>query len=244
MRRHICLAFIAILLPLPASAEVILRSKCSLNPGKTFASVEAVFVDWRKLFEEEGFGDYRVRLLIPHAAPEARAGVFWIEGSSPNFERYGKAWPLDPSTDGVFRGALTEIGAGALYRYRVDGSLYPDPASRSQPDGVHGPSMVIDPSSYAWSDTGWHGVPLEDLIIYELHVGTFTPEGTFAAAEARLPHLLDLGVTAIELMPVADFPGNRNWGYDTRFNDAAQLPPLSPRFVYLSQTLFVREYEL
>ena len=92
MRRHICLAFIAILLPLPASAEVILRSKCSLNPGKTSASVEAVFVEWRKLFEEEGFGDYRVRLLIPHAAPEARAGVFWIEGSSPNIERYGKAW--------------------------------------------------------------------------------------------------------------------------------------------------------
>jgi hypothetical protein len=92
MRRHICLVVIAILLPLPAGAEVILRSKCSLNPGKTFASVEAVFTEWRKLFEEEGFGDYRVRLLIPHAAAEARAGVFWIEGSSPDFERYGKAW--------------------------------------------------------------------------------------------------------------------------------------------------------
>ncbi len=92
MRRHICLAVIAILLPLPASAEVILRSKCNLNSGKTFASVEAVFVEWRKLFTEEGFGDYRVRLLIPHAAPDAREGVFWIEGSSPDFERYGKAW--------------------------------------------------------------------------------------------------------------------------------------------------------
>ena len=92
MRRQICLAAIAILLPLPASADVILRSKCNLNPGKTFASVEAVFVEWRKLFTEEGFGDYRVRLLIPHAAPDARAGTFWIEGSSPDFERYGKAW--------------------------------------------------------------------------------------------------------------------------------------------------------
>ena len=92
MRRQICLAAIAILLPLPASAEVILRSKCSLNPGKTLASVESVFVEWRKLFEEEGFGDYRVRLLIPHAAPDSRGTTFWIEGSSPDFERYGKAW--------------------------------------------------------------------------------------------------------------------------------------------------------
>ena len=92
MRRHFCLAVIALLLPLPASAGVILRSKCSLNPGKTLASVESVFVEWRKLFEEEGFGDYRVRLLIPHAAPDSRGTTFWIEGSSPDFERYGKAW--------------------------------------------------------------------------------------------------------------------------------------------------------
>ena len=92
MRRHFCFAVIALLLPLPASAGVILRSKCSLNPGKTLASVETVFVEWRKLFEEEGFGDYRVRLLIPHAAPDSRGTTFWVEGSSPNFERYGKAW--------------------------------------------------------------------------------------------------------------------------------------------------------
>jgi len=92
MRRQICLAVIAILLPLPASAEVIMRSKCKLNPGKTFDSVEAVFVEWRKLFTEEGFGDYKVRLLIPHAAADTRQGAFWIEGSSPGFERYGKAW--------------------------------------------------------------------------------------------------------------------------------------------------------
>ena len=92
MRRRLCLAAIAMLLPLPASAEVILRSKCNLNPGKTFASVEAVFVEWRKLFSKEGFGDYKVRLLIPHAASDSRAGAFWIEGTSPDFERYGKAW--------------------------------------------------------------------------------------------------------------------------------------------------------
>ena len=92
MKRRFCLAVIALLLPLPASAEVVLLSKCSLNPGKTLASVEAVFVEWRKLFEEEGFGDYRVRLLIPHAAPDSRGTTFWIEGSSPDFERYGKLW--------------------------------------------------------------------------------------------------------------------------------------------------------
>ena len=92
MRRHICLAVIALLLPLPASAGVVLRSKCNLNPGKTLASVENVFVEWRKLFEKEGFGDYRIRLLIPHAAPDSRGTTCWIEGTSPNFERYGKAW--------------------------------------------------------------------------------------------------------------------------------------------------------
>jgi hypothetical protein len=92
VKRFICLAVIAALLPLSAGAEVILRSKCNLNPGKTLASVEAVFVEWRKLFEKEGFADYRIRLLIPHATPDTRATTFWIEGSSPDFERYGKAW--------------------------------------------------------------------------------------------------------------------------------------------------------
>jgi hypothetical protein len=92
MRRCIGLAVIALLLPLPAGAEVILRSKCSLNPGKTLASVEEVFVDWRKLFEKEGLSDYRLRLLIPHAAADARGTTFWLEGTWPDFDRYGKAW--------------------------------------------------------------------------------------------------------------------------------------------------------
>ncbi len=117
--------------------------------------------------------------------------------------------------DGYFEGTFDDVGAGMLYRYRIDGhGPFPDPASRFQPDGVHGPSMVVDPRTFEWSDTGWAGRPLADLAIYELHVGTFTPEGTFAAAERRLPFLRDLGVTAVELMPVADFPGDRNWGYD------------------------------
>jgi maltooligosyltrehalose trehalohydrolase len=91
---------------------------------------------------------------------------------------------------------------------------YPDPCSRFQPLGVHGPSAVVDPFRFEWSDGDWRGVPLERAILYELHVGTFTPAATFAGVTERLPYLAELGITAIELMPVADFPGTRNWGYD------------------------------
>ncbi len=116
---------------------------------------------------------------------------------------------------GYFGDTRPGVGAGARYRYVIDGrGPFPDPASRFQPDGVHGASMVVDPRGFQWTDQGWSGRALAGMVIYELHVGTFTPEGTFAAAEARLPLLRDLGVTTIELMPVADFPGTRNWGYD------------------------------
>lgn len=105
--------------------------------------------------------------------------------------------------------------AGQRYWYRVDESVrLPDPASRFNPDDVHGASEVIDPQSFRWSDTQWRGRPWHEAVIYELHVGTFTPEGTFRAALERLDYLVELGVTAVELMPVADFPGGRNWGYD------------------------------
>ena len=105
--------------------------------------------------------------------------------------------------------------AGTRYRFRVDGrALVPDPASRFQPEDVHGPSEVIDADAYDWGDGAWRGLPPERLVFYELHVGTFTPEGTFAGARARLDDLAALGVTALELMPVADFPGRRGWGYD------------------------------
>jgi maltooligosyltrehalose trehalohydrolase len=90
----------------------------------------------------------------------------------------------------------------------------PDPVSRWQPSGVHGPSRIVDPNAFAWTDSGWRGVARGDLVMYELHVGTFTQEGTFAGVAGRLPYLRELGVTAIELMPVASFPGGRNWGYD------------------------------
>jgi len=122
---------------------------------------------------------------------------------------------LHRSPDGTFWAVLRDVGAGDRYRYRLDNDrLLPDPASRFQPEGVHGPSQVVDPQSFRWTDDRWTGLELGDLVFYELHVGTFSPEGTFAGVTARLPELAELGITAVELMPVADFPGSRNWGYD------------------------------
>lgn len=104
---------------------------------------------------------------------------------------------------------------GNLYSLVLDGERErPDPVSRFQPQGVHGLSQIVDPDSFAWTDSAWKGIPLASFIIYELHTGTFTPEGTFEAIISKLPHLKELGITAIELMPIAEFPGNRNWGYD------------------------------
>jgi maltooligosyltrehalose trehalohydrolase len=98
----------------------------------------------------------------------------------------------------------------------------PDPCSRWQPEGLRGPSRVLDPNAFRWTDSGWRGVPAADLVLYELHVGTFTAEGTFEAAIEHLPALADLGITAIEVMPVAEFPGARGWGYDGVYLSAAQ----------------------
>ena len=121
---------------------------------------------------------------------------------------------LHPAGDGWFEHLEPEAGAGTLYQYQIDGEvLVPDPASRFQPQDVDGPSEVIDPGAFAW-DHGWKGRPWEEAVIYELHVGSFTPEGTYKGVESKLQHLKDLGVTAIELMPLADFAGRRNWGYD------------------------------
>jgi maltooligosyltrehalose trehalohydrolase len=119
--------------------------------------------------------------------------------------------------DGVFsaRADATIAPPGSDYAYLLpDVGARPDPVSRHQPRGVHAPSRIVAAGGFPWSDAGWRGVPRAELVIYELHVGTFSPEGTFAGVAARLPHLRDLGVTAVELMPVAAFPGDRNWGYD------------------------------
>jgi len=121
---------------------------------------------------------------------------------------------LEEDGRGYHHGVAGESGVGSLYLYRLDGQKErPDPASRFQPQGVHGPSQVVDPA-FPWEERHWFGLPLEDYVIYELHVGAFTSEGTFDAVIRRLDDLKDLGITALELMPVAQFPGNRNWGYD------------------------------
>ena len=123
--------------------------------------------------------------------------------------------PMTACGDGWFELNVAEARAGTRYRFEMnDGLRVPDPASRYNPDDVHGASEVIDPSSFHWQDTSWRGRRWEEAVVYELHVGTFSAEGTFAGAMRHLDYLVELGVTAIELMPVADFPGARNWGYD------------------------------
>jgi maltooligosyltrehalose trehalohydrolase len=123
---------------------------------------------------------------------------------------------LNRESDGYFSGILAGIAAGRLYRFRLDGSqtTYPDPASRFQPAGPHGSSCIVDPGSFRWTDQSWPGVNAQGQVIYELHIGTFTREGTWQAAAAQLPELAALGITLIEVMPVADFPGRFGWGYD------------------------------
>jgi maltooligosyltrehalose trehalohydrolase len=125
--------------------------------------------------------------------------------------------PLERDDRGYWSAAFGDVTPGDRYRYRLgrdDGRRFPDPASRYQPEGVHGPSEVIDTGAFRWSDQDWLPPRRDDLAIYELHVGTFSAQGTFRGVIERLPYLAQLGVRAIELMPVADFPGTRNWGYD------------------------------
>lgn len=142
-------------------------------------------------------------------APEHQRVELALEGPSSR-----EPVPLE-AAQGHWTAHVPGLGAGALYRYLLDGDgPFPDPASRYQPEGVHGPSQVVCPGSFSWTTDEWPSPALEELVVYELHVGTFTREGTFAAAAERLPDLCELGVTAVELMPVAEFPGQRNWGYD------------------------------
>jgi maltooligosyltrehalose trehalohydrolase len=122
---------------------------------------------------------------------------------------------LAPEGNGYFSGFVRNVDVGTRYRFSLDGGdAFPDPMSRYQPEGPHGPSMVVDPAAYEWSDRDWPGVGIDGQVIYELHVGTFTKAGTFRAAIERLPDLVDVGITVIEIMPVADFAGQFGWGYD------------------------------
>ncbi len=126
----------------------------------------------------------------------------------------GRRVPMQSSGED-FEVLISDAAPGDRYSFVFeDGRTRPDPMSRSQPEGVHGPSQIIDPDAFAWSDDDWKGIAIEDYIFYELHTGTFTPEGTFAGVTSKLDYLYELGINAIELMPVAQFPGDRNWGYD------------------------------
>jgi len=160
-------------------------------------------------------GSIRFRLW----GPGASAVGLCLQGSRADL-------PMSSVGDGWYELVTREARAGSGYQFRIDGGqLVPDPASRFQPEGVHGVSEVIDPDFYDWKDSNWHGRPWEEAVIYELHTGTFSPEGTFAGAERKLDYLVDLGVTAVELMPVSAFPGQRNWGYDG-------VLPFSPASAY------------
>ncbi len=131
--------------------------------------------------------------------------------------------PMKSVKDGYWWAIADDVVPGTRYVYQFnEEESYPDPASRSQPDGVHQSSQVIDHQSFSWTDNDWSNIPLRDFIIYELHIGTFTPEGTFAATISRLPRLKELGITVVEIMPVAQFPGDRNWGYDGVYPYAVQ----------------------
>ena len=135
----------------------------------------------------------------------------------------GRSIRLQRTDRGYHEGIAEGIRPGTRYVYCLDGNKdRPDPASRFQPEGVHGASQVIDPRAFQWKDASWRGLSLEDYIIYEIHVGTYTSEGTFDAIIPYLDEIKDLGVTALELMPVAQFPGDRNWGYDGVYPFAVQ----------------------
>jgi maltooligosyltrehalose trehalohydrolase len=150
-------------------------------------------------------GGVRFRLW----APGAKRVTLCLENGS------GADYPLLPLENGWFEKIVPEASAGSLYRFQIeDKTEVPDPASRFQPQDVQGPSEVVDPTAFQWTDENWRGRPWEEAVFYELHVGTFTPEGTFRGVEQKLDYLRDLGVTAVELMPLADFSGARNWGYD------------------------------
>ena len=148
-------------------------------------------------------------------APKARKLCVQVVERNGDHETIVQSKSLDRDKDGVFSGIVDDCPVGSLYRYQLDGKpARPDPASRYQPYGVHGPSEVIDPNRYQWADGSWQGIKKRDLVIYELHVGSFTESGTYLAAIEKLAELQELGITAIELMPVCQSPGRWNWGYD------------------------------
>jgi maltooligosyltrehalose trehalohydrolase len=160
-------------------------------------------------FNEEG------RAIVSVWAPLANEAAVALSEKNINVRLTKDDW-------GYWNTETGEVKPGDLYKIVLDGKQYPDPASLSQPEGVHGYSKAINLRDFIFNDKDWNNLPLEEYVIYELHTGTFTPEGTFEAIEEKLDYLKDLGVNAIEIMPVAQFPGSRNWGYDGVFPYAVQ----------------------
>jgi maltooligosyltrehalose trehalohydrolase len=152
----------------------------------------------------------------PHLLPNGVRFDLWApRHERPSVRVGGRLHRLEPRGGGWFSVEVPGIGDGTRYEVVLDdGRVRPDPASRRQPEGVHGPSEIFDPSRHPWRDLGWRGLPREALVFYELHAGAFTGEGTLDAAAERLPELAELGVTCVELLPVQPFAGVRNWGYD------------------------------
>ena len=158
--------------------------------------------------------DGQTRFVVYAPGAQSVSLIYGIASQFDSEDQPPTRLAMQSCTDGYFQGFVSDAPAGTHYQYSVnEGAPRPDPASRYQPLGVHGPSEVVD-STYQWTDQAWQGVPRQDLIIYELHLGAFTEQGTFLAAIERLPELVELGVTAIELMPVAASAGRWNWGYD------------------------------
>ena len=157
-----------------------------------------------------GYNQTHFRVWAPKAQ---HVDLVLEESAAKNAKR--TFYPLEPEKDGYFSGVVN-VGAGACYRFRVNKAenFHPDPASRFQPEGPHGSSCVVDPTTFQWTDAQWPGVKLKGQIIYEMHIGTFTKEGTWRAAAEELAELARIGITVVEMMPVADFPGKFGWGYD------------------------------
>lgn len=181
------------------STDEARRSSVSLSPRRYPIGAEVI-----------GPNKTHFRVWAPKAE---QVNVVLEESGAKNAKRTFE--PLQFEGGGYFSGSAA-IGAGAHYRFRLNNSehFHPDPASRFQPEGPHGPSDVVDPKSFRWTDAKWPGVSLKGQVIYELHVGTFTPEGTWRAAAEELAELARIGITVIEVMPIADFPGDFGWGYD------------------------------
>jgi len=177
-----------------------------------------MITDWKMDLGANFLFDGRVRFLV--WAPDAASIKLKLINSDVQIV------DMHPLPHGYYEAILEGVLNETDYFYLINGEVErPDPASRCQPKGVHGPSRVINPGTYVWNDHEWKNRPLEDYIIYELHIGTFTKEGSFYSAIEKLPHLRSLGVTAIEIMPVSSFPGEHNWGYDGVF-------PYAPQEVY------------